>query len=77
MFYGIEMANGGWDLFCSRECCTKIHPLENPTMFPTVTDYYEALNPYGLDLQMPYMGGRMCFNCCGVLPIHLINRDEK
>lgn len=58
------MWRGDWDLFCSPECVSKIHPGEKPTFFPTVTDYYEALDPHGLGFQPPYMGSKMCFNCC-------------
>ena len=69
MFYGIQMwpRDEGWDLFCSPGCVEKIHPGEQPVYFPTIQDYYEALDPHGLGLQGPHMSRKMCFACCGVL----------
>lgn len=67
MICGMERWPGGWDLFCSEGCFSKEYPTEHPTRFPTITDYYEALDPHGLGLPSPYMGGKHCFTCGQIL----------
>ncbi len=67
MFYGIDMAFRGWDLFCSRACSEKTHPNETATFFPSVRDYYEALDPHGLGFSSPCMDGKWCFNCGAII----------
>lgn len=54
IFFGIEMKRGGWDVFCSRECCAKVHPGEQPEMFK-LDSFYDATGRNAKDAT--------CFNC--------------